>query len=106
MVSLSNFTNISLKVKYKIPNIELNFIQYNKYQFMLIKRIKLLKSMGYSDRKICKFFNENNIKTTRGNKFKVSSSWSIIKKYNRSLKRRKIKLGEIVDHSFDIVSES
>ena len=33
-----------------------------------------------SDRKISKYFNDNNIKTTRGKKFFCSSVYSIVKK--------------------------
>ena len=38
------------------------------------------KKTGMSDRKISKYFNDNNIKTTRGKKFFCSSVYSIVKK--------------------------
>ena len=45
--------------------------------------------MGYSDRKISNYFNENGTKTTRGKKFSCGLVWMLRKKYYKSkLKER------------------
>jgi hypothetical protein len=66
----------------------------SKHQEFLYNKIIELKKTGMSDRKISKYFNDNNIKTPRGNKFFCSSVYSIVKK-------RKIRQARI-DKPFEI----
>ena len=50
-------------------NVYLNSYPYSKYQKYIFEQIIKFRKMGYSDRKISNYFNENGIKTTRGRKF-------------------------------------
>ena len=40
--------------------------------------------MGFSDRKISNYFNDNGIKTTRGKNFSCGLVWMLRKKYYKS----------------------
>ena len=43
--------------------------------------------MGFSDRKISNYFNDNGIKTIRGKKFSCGLVWMLRKKYYKSMLR-------------------
>ena len=66
----------------------------SKHQEFLYNKIIELKKTGLGYRKISHWFNENKIKTPRGNKFFPSSVHSIIKK-------RKIRQA-LIDKPFEI----
>ena len=50
----------------------------------IFEQIIKFRKMGYSDRKISNYFNENGIKTTRRRKFSCGLVWMLRKKYYKS----------------------
>ena len=60
-----------MRVTVLYENVYLNSYPYSKYQKYIFEQIIKFRKMGYSDRKISNYFNENGIKTTRGRKFGV-----------------------------------
>ena len=102
LYNISNITKLSIKINYKIQNIKLNRYPYSQYQKMLIDRIKMLRELGYSYRKISKFFNERNILSYRGKKFSCGLVFELMKKYDLHKDKNKSKLGEIVSWSYVI----
>ena len=102
LYKISHITKFSIKINYKIQNIKLNPYNYSSYQKMIIDRIKMLRELGYSDRKISKFFNERNILSYRGKRFSCGLVFEIMKKYRLHIEKNKSKLGEIVSMSYVI----
>ena len=54
--------------------------------------------MGFSDRKISNYFNDNEIKTTRGKKYSCGLVWMLRKKYYKSkLREQNNSNGKIIN---------
>ncbi len=55
--------------------------KYSAEQEKLIQKIKLLNKSGFGYRKISKILNEKNIKTSKGNSWKNTQVYSVLKRY-------------------------
>ena len=96
MYSFRDYTNITLKIHYKISNIRLNSYPYSPYQKMLIDKIIFFRECGHTYKMISQYFNQINLLSYRGKNFSPSLVFELIKKYNRHLEKNKSKLGEII----------
>ena len=93
-----------MKVTVLYKNVYLNSFPYSKYQKYIFEQIIKFRKMGYSDRKISNYFNNNSIKTTRGKKFSCGLVWMLRKKYYKSkLRKQNDTNGKWID--FNIVEE-
>ena len=104
MISLSGVINsynntLYFKFNYYLTNLFLRSYPYSDYQKMIIEKIFKFRKMGFSDRKISKFFNDNGILSVRGRKFSCGLVWEIRKKYIKRKKRSNNKI-EGKFHSF------
>ena len=77
-----------MRVTVLYENVYLNSYPYSKYQKYIFEQIIKFRKMGYSDRKISNYFNENGIKTSRGKKFSCGLVWMLRKKYYKSKLRQ------------------
>ena len=76
----------------------MNSYPYSEYQKYIFRQIIKFRKMGYSDRKISNYFNDNGIKTTRGKKFSYRLVWILRKKYyKRKLRRQNNPNGKIIN---------
>ena len=73
--------SLYMKVTVLYKNVYLNSFPYSKYQKYIFEQIIKIRKMEYSDRKISNYFNDNEIKTTRGKKFSCGLVWMLRKKY-------------------------
>ena len=96
MYSFRDYTNITLKIHYKISNIRLNPYPYSPYQTMLIDKIIFFRECGHTYKMISQYFNQINILSYRGKRFSPSLVFELIKKYNKHLEKNNSKLGEII----------
>lgn len=70
-------------------SIPTEYDNYNDYQKKLFKKVKQLQKKGLGYRKIAQWLNKNNYKTSRGNIFKNTNVFSVIKKGKLRAKRLK-----------------
>ena len=93
-----------MKVTVLYENVYLNSYPYSKYQKYIFEQIIKFRKMGYSDRKISNYFNENDIKTTRDKKFSCGLVWMLRKKYyKRKLKQQNDTNGKWIE--FNIIEK-
>ena len=69
-----------LKFTISVSSSNLNNYFYSEHQQYLYNTIKKLHQKGLGYQKISNWFNERNIKTTRGSEFKGNYVFSILKK--------------------------
>ena len=96
MYSFRDYTNITLKIYYKISNIRLNSYPYSPYQKMLIDKIIFFRECGHTYKMISQYFNQINLLSYRGKKFSPSLVFELIKNYNKHLEKNQSKSGEII----------
>lgn len=92
-----NISKKHLKIKYKISNIKTTENYYSNYQRLIVDKIRWLRELGYSHRKISKFFNDNEMLSYRGKKFSCGLVFEIEKKYKIHLEKNKIEKGKIIE---------
>ena len=93
-----------LKFSINFNNLYLNSYPYSEYQKYIFRQIIDFRKMGFSDRKISNYFNDNGIKTIRGKKFSCGLVWMLRKKYYKSKLREQNDINEKwID--FNIVEE-
>ena len=85
-----------LKFSIHFDNLYLNSYPYSEYQKYIFRQIIKFRKMGFSDRKISNYFNDNGIKTTRGKKFSYGLVWMLRKKYYKSKLREQNKPDGII----------
>jgi len=73
------------KVVVRSPS--LSTIQLSDYQKFLISKIETLRSEGWNDPQVSRYFNENGYMTVRGKTFRPNNVWSVIKKYQNRMER-------------------
>jgi len=73
-----------LKFSINFNNLYLNSYPYSEYQKYIFRQIIKFRKIGYSDRKISNYFNDNGIKTTRGKNSSFGLVWMLRKKYYKS----------------------
>lgn len=61
--------------------------QLHNNRFDRLEFIKELSDIGWSNRDICNYFNNNNILTPTGKKYSVNNIWGTLKKFRERLNR-------------------
>ena len=74
---------ISIKINVLLSNLTLYEYPYSDYQKFLISKILDLRSQGWNDPQISKWFNENGYMSVRGKRLKPNHVWGIIDKYRK-----------------------
>ena len=95
---------ISIKINVLLSNLTLYEYPYSDYQKFLISKILDLRSRGWNDPQISKWFNENGYMSVTGKRLKPNNVWGIIDKYRKHQEKLSTKYQEDIT-KYEIVIE-